>query len=391
MTEVQQNLISTLENRRKAGTYRAPTVKEHLIDFCSNDYLGFARSALLRYRIEEECRKYPFHKIGATGSRLITGNSTYAEKLEKYIADFHRAPAAILFNSGYTANGGLFGSVPQKNELIVYDESIHASVHEGIRLSRASAVSFRHNDISDLERILSSHQHMPQYVAIESIYSMDGSQAPLEDIVGLCQKYHASLIVDEAHATGLYGPQGEGLVVQLGLEKQVFARVYTFGKALGGHGAAIVGPQHLIEYLYNYARSYIYTTALPFPSLVAIKCSYDILPCQTGKRRKIHQLISLFKDHLFPLFSGQLLHSESAIQSLLIPGNVAAKQVSAQLEEKGYYAKAILYPTVPKGTERIRFCLHAFNSAEDVIGLTVALREILNSKAGYSQQNILME
>ncbi len=374
MKSAEQTMLSFLQKREADLSIRKLANKDHLVDFCSNDYLGFSRSVLLKHRVEEEAKHFHFHKQGATGSRLISGNSEYIEHLEKKIADFHKADASLIFNSGYDANIGLLSSVPQKGDIIFFDELIHASIRDGIKMSRAEAVAFKHNDLEDLYHKLKLCK-LNAYIAIESVYSMDGDFAPLEAIIDLSRQFNAEVIVDEAHATGLFGNNGEGLVQQYGLEKDVFARVHTFGKAMGCHGATVLGSEILKQFLINYSRSFIFTTALPFHSLATIKCAYDLLTKQKNKIQKIKYLVHLFKTKIQLNNNAYLIPSESPIQSIVIPGNDRAKQVSAELEKAGFYAKAILYPTVPKGAERIRICIHSFNTEEQVLGLVKVLNK----------------
>ena len=376
MTPAEQTLLSFLQKREANLSIRKLTNKDHLVDFCSNDYLGFSRSALLQHRVEEEVKQHHFHKQGATGSRLISGNSTYNEQLEKYISQYHNAESSLMFNSGYDANIGLFSGVPQKGDVIIFDELVHASIRDGIKMSRAEAVSFQHNNLEDLHNKLKTSS-LNAFISIESVYSMDGDFAPIKEIVALAKQYNAHVIVDEAHATGLFGANGGGLVQQFGLEQDVFARVHTFGKAMGCHGAVVLGSEVLKQFLVNYARSFIFTTAMPFHSLATIKCAYAILAKQQNKIQKISYLVDLFKKSIQVNRNAWLITSESPIQSIVIPGNDRAKLVSAELEKAGFYAKAILYPTVPKGAERIRICIHSFNTEEQVLGLANKLNELL--------------
>jgi 8-amino-7-oxononanoate synthase len=376
MTPAEKTLLAILQKREADLSIRKLTNKDHLVDFCSNDYLGFSRSALLQHRVEEEVKKHNFHKQGATGSRLISGNSTYIEQLEKYISQYHNAESSLIFNSGYDANIGLFSGVPQKGDLIIYDELVHASIRDGIKMSRAEAVSFQHNNLEDLHNKLKTSS-LNAFISIESVYSMDGDFAPIKEIVALAKQYNAHVIVDEAHATGLFGENGGGLVQQFGLEQDVFARVHTFGKAMGCHGAVVLGSEVLKQFLVNYARSFIFTTAMPFHSLATIKCAYAILAKQQNKIQKISYLVDLFKKSIQVNKNAWLISSGSPIQSIVIPGNDRVKLVSAELEKAGFYAKAILYPTVPKGAERIRICIHSFNTEEQVLGLANKLNELL--------------
>ena len=267
-----------------------------------------------------------------------------------------------------------WSSVPQYNDLILFDELMHASIRDGLKLTRGKAVSFRHNDLEDLKEKLSGGFEN-KYVAVESVYSMDGDFGLLKELAEICEAMNANLVVDEAHATGLFGPKGEGRVVELGLEGKCFARVHTFGKALGSQGAIVLGSETLKEFLINFSRPFIFSTALPFYALVSIKVAYDILSNDSHSKLIIRDLFELFEQELKVNGRAKLLPSESPIQSIIIPGNEQAKQISEQLERAGFYAKAILYPTVPRGKERIRFCFHSFNTKEQVEELVQVLNK----------------
>lgn len=363
-------LQNKLENRKKVGTYRSLQTCDDKIDFWSNDYLGFARSAGLKEHIKFLTENANY---GATGSRLISGNSIFVEELEQEIAQYHDAESALIFNSGYDANLGLFSCIAAIDDTIFYDDLVHASIHDGLKLSRAQTVSFQHNNLIDLEHKLSQQTIGNAFIAIESVYSMDGDVAPLNEFVILAEKYGAAIIIDEAHGTGSFGQNGGGLVDELGLEKRIFARVHTYGKAMGAHGSAILGSLTLRNYLINYARSFIFTTALPTHSLLAVKGGYDWLKKHPELRVKLKQNIAFFIENARTFFGNKLLKSDTAIQSVIIPGNENAKRVAAAAQEAGYAVKAIVFPTVPKGQERIRICLHAFNTEEEILGVIGAL------------------
>ena len=194
--------------------------------------------------------------------------------------------------------------------------------------------------------------------------------SPLVELIALCKKYNVNLIVDEAHATGFFGKKGEGRIAELGLQNDCFARVHTFGKSLGGHGAIVLGSSVLREFLINFSRSFVFTTALPLHHLVWIKCAYDLLPEQKEKVAVIHLLKKILEEKLKPNGDVRLQTGSGPIQAVIIPGNERARRVAALLEEGGIYAKAILYPTVPRGGERIRICLHNFNTPQEVINLS---------------------
>lgn len=357
-------LKAFLDKKQAAGLLRKLVSVTDKIDFCSNDYLGFASKINLN--------DSPFSPIpiGSTGSRLITGNSTLAENTEGVIAQFHKAEAALIYSSGYMANVGLFSCIASKNDTIISDEYIHASIIDGIRLSKAHRSVFKHNDLVDLEAKLKTA--MPQkIVVVEAIYSMDGDEAPLSKIADLCEKYSALLIVDEAHSTGIYGDNGEGLVCQYGLENRVYARIHTFGKALGYHGAAIVGSSILRQYLINYSRSFIYTTALPPSFYFQIQSIYKVLP--NAQKNTLFDLIQYWKENIVTVKKYSIIESHSPIQAIVIGDNFKAKNIENQLINKGFFVKAILSPTVAVGTERLRISIHSFNTKKQINKLIVEL------------------
>lgn len=365
---VTQILASRLTEYEQRGLLRQLRTSNGLVDFCSNDYLGFARSPDLR----EAIRQFETEPLrtGATGSRLLAGNTQLAEETEEHLAGFYQTEAALIFNSGYDANLGLLACLPKAGDVLLTDELIHASMIDGARLSYATRQRFLHNDLNDLNQKLKQASETigngQIFVAVESIYSMDGDMAPLGLLVDLCDHYNAALLVDEAHATGLYGPNGEGQVVALSLQERVLARIHTFGKALGVHGAAIVGPTVLRNYLINFARPFIYTTALPPHSLLAIACAHKYLNVRPASRARLHQQLSYFRQQVADrLPHSNWTNSESPIQCLLIPGNGRARQVANLAQQAGFDVRAMLSPTVPKGQERLRLCLHSFNTNEE--------------------------
>ena len=375
LTSAQTYLKNKLDERKSSGTYRTLKPENNLIDFCSNDYLGFARSAILRQSIETEIKKYPLGLNGSTGSRLLSGNITYAEDLEKQIAAFHQQEAGLLFNSGYDANLGLLSSLAQRGDTIILDELIHASAIDGARLSYANRYSFRHNDPDSLEAKLKQAKGNC-YVVIESVYSMDGDAPPLLDILTITEKYGANLIVDEAHAIGLYPT---GLVNHLGLQNRIFTTVVTFGKALGCHGAIVLGSSLLREYLINFSRPFIYTTAASFHQLASIKMAYQLLEIAEATITGLKNNITLFKNQTKTNDTYHLLNSDSAIQCIVLKSNEKAREGANILQNAGLDIRAILSPTVAQGTERIRICLHAFNTINDLALLTTTINQFINA------------
>jgi len=373
---VESDLIQRLKAQESSGLHRSLKTTENLIDFCSNDYLGFARSEELHREVQEYANNHGLYQPGSTGSRLLTGNTDFAEELEAFIANYHNAEAGLIFNSGYDANIGIFSCVPQREDTVIYDEFIHASIRDGIRLGLARAFSFEHNSIEALEFKLKKAKGQV-YIAIESVYSMDGDFSPLAEIVELSEKYNAKIIVDEAHATGIVGEGGKGRVVELGLEQKIMARMHTFGKALGCHGAVVLGTAELRCYLINFSRPFIYTTALPILSLISIKKAYDILSSCDNKILKTSILIDLYKQLIDGLIPTSKIESSTPIQCLILGENERVREASKSIQNEGFDVRPILSPTVPKGLERLRICLHAFNSEEEVKGLVNSIKRVI--------------
>lgn len=314
MTELCLNFLDSKLARHLKKSERRRLGK---IDFASNDYLGFAKSPELHALF---CQKMgSLTQLGSTGSRLLTGNSPYYEHLEQKIARYHGEEAGLLFTSGYVANLALLSAVLSRDDTVIYDEKVHASIRDGIVLSRARSLSFRHNAVDHLAAQIKRCKK-PPFVVVESLYSTDGTRAPLEAIAELCPE---RLIVDEAHATGVFGP---GLVTM-----PVFARVHTFSKALGVQGAIVLGSQKLRDYLITTARPFIYTTALSMPHLVAIECAYT------------------------------LLHSQKPFP---YPSPILSTPLRAVPND--FDIRPLRYPTVLRGEECLRICLHTFNTPDEI-------------------------
>lgn len=365
--KLAENLIQKLENRKQNNSLRKLPVFNNLVDFSSNDYIGFSKSESIfklthAYLLENE-----IFQNGASGSRLISGNHSLYQIAETFIAEFHDVESALIFNSGYDANVGFFSAVPQRNDVILYDELSHASIRDGILMSNAKSYKFNHNDFEDLERLIQKFSNTNIYIVTETVFSMDGDSPNLEELADLSEKHNCYLVVDEAHTLGVFGEKGEGLIQYLNLHNRVFARIMTFGKGLGCHGSVILGSTDLKEYLVNFARSFIYTTGLSPHSVATILIAYQQLDVQKETIEKLRQNIVLFNQQknllgLKPMF----VRSKSAIQSAIVPGNENAKQLAQQLQDKGFDIKAILSPTVPEGQERLRFCIHSYNSEEEI-------------------------
>ena len=393
--KLPEKLQKKIDTRKLTGTLRELKITDDLVDFSSNDYLGLSKDGLLLQITSEILQKNNIQHQGATGSRLLSGNHALYTVAENAIADFHESETALIFNSGYDANIGFFQSVPQRGDVILYDEYIHASIRDGITLGNAKAFKFSHNNLSSLEKLLIKQMPVSPlvggdtrrgegakqqkgdlgqeiYVVTESVFSMDGDSPDLSAIQTLCETYNAHLVVDEAHATGVVGTHGQGLVQMLDLEKRVFARIITFGKAMGTHGAAILCSKELRSYLINFARSLIYTTALPPHTVATILAAYDHLSPKIENTPhlaigKLQENIKTFTQYLDRFQIRQyFIPSTSAIQCAIIPGSTNVIALSRKLKQHGYNVKPILSPTVPEGKERLRFCLHSTMIEEEI-------------------------
>ena len=359
-----KKLHKKLNQRVDSKSFRNLAEQSSLIDFSSNDYLGYSKSKIIfddthNYLVNEN-----HTQNGATGSRLLSGNHDLYAIVEEQLKEIHQSEA-LVFSSGYDANLGFFSAVPQRHDVILYDEYSHASIRDGIRLSSAKAYAFKHNNINDLEEKLRKYSGNDDvYVVTESVFSMDGDSPNLSELCSLCKKYDAKAVIDEAHALGVFD---YGLVQKLGLENDVFARIITFGKAMGCHGAAILGCQNLKEYLINFSRPFIYTTGLSPHSLATIQMTYEYFEKDTLKSKNLHKNIQYFitkcsELQLVSLFIG----SVSAIQCCVISGNSNVKDCSNFIQSNGFNVKPILSPTVPEGQERLRFCIHSYNTFEQI-------------------------
>ncbi|CZT06975.1 related to 7-keto-8-aminopelargonate synthetase and related enzymes [Rhynchosporium graminicola] len=388
---INQSMKSLLSKRKDNSALRAlTTTSSNAVDFSSNDFLSLSNCPIFKKAYLTELTTSPDFHLGSGGSRLLDGNSRYAENLEAEIAAFHGAPAALLFNSGFDANAGFFACVPQPGDVVLYDEFIHASVHEGMRLSRAgSCKSFSHNSLRDLrerieelredEKAMRGERNV--FVAVESLYSMDGDLAHLEAIVDLVDellpKGNGLVVVDEAHSNGVYGEHGRGIVCSLGLEKRVFARLHTFGKGLACNGAAILCSPLTREYLINYARPLIYSTSMSFPSLAAIKVVYSLK--RQGMTQPLINHLNELIEHMYRQLLSLLPHAKdqlTGVQILQIPNELPRSPIIALLtpeprslakycQEKGFVVRAIVPPTVPEGTQRVRDAKMARDEAWD--------------------------
>jgi 8-amino-7-oxononanoate synthase len=380
---IEERLAAILEKRKQEGSLRQLKLSSGLVDFYSNDYLGFSRSLELEDLFRDNLQNLSDRngrRIGSTGSRLLSGNSALAEELESMLKTFHQAEAALLFNSGYDANVGMISAFVRPGDSVFYDELVHASMHDGLKLARVKGIPFQHNDLDHLEALLAhspkESKESQRFILVESIYSMDGDSAPLVELCQLAERYGANLLVDEAHATGIFGLQGQGLCVELGVQNKVFARLVTFSKALGTHGAVVLTTEKAKQYLVNFARSFIYSTASSLSSLMEVQAGYQLL--QKGDftlqaKQKVEAFQTLLTKYPQLPF---LRSSQSMIQALFVPGNFEVRQMANRIQEAGFDLRPLVFPTVQKGKERIRICLHTFNTQEEMEGLLEVIGKV---------------
>jgi len=381
MEDFPDKLLKKLEQRKEEGAFRSLMPPTSGIDFSSNDYLGFAQS---------EAKNTMVFASGSTGSRLISGNHHLYDEAEATVADFHRAEAALIFNSGYDANLGLLSALLQRNDYIFYDASVHASIRDGIALGKARSYKFDHNNLHSLKARVSNvlgadgrPEGSEVYIITETVFSMEGDGPDIAALAAYCHGEGYRLILDEAHAAGVLGPQGRGAVIEANCQDLVFARIITFGKALGCHGAAILGRSILKDYLINYSRSLIYTTALPPSGVYAISKAYERLNGPEGSRAQesLRRNISLFTSSIKQRgLTGYFTEARAAIRCCEIGGNERVKALSTALRGNGFDVKPILSPTVAEGKECLRFSVHAFNTGEEIRGVLTILEQSLKMK-----------
>ncbi len=362
-------VLAALESRSADDALRSLALYDGLIDFSSNDYLGFSTTGALKAEMERTAPADE-RRVGSTGSRLLSGNSRYAEETEQLLARFYGAEASLIFSTGYAANVGLLSCVPTRHDTILYDELCHASIIDGIRLSLAKhRYKFRHNDLEHLRELLLTSRGSV-FVVTESLFSMDGDFAPIEELCMLARQHGAFVIVDEAHAVGVFGERGEGLVASLGLEGEVFGRVVTFGKGMGAHGAAVCGSETLRQYLINFSRSFMYSTAPEFETFRTIRAAHTLASSASVERSVLKKVIGAYQTAIQELGAS----NNGPIQTVRISPNTNTRKLAASIREQGMDVRAILSPTVAKGEERLRICLHAFNTAGQVENLVAAIR-----------------
>ncbi len=330
-----------------------------VINFSSNNYLGIANHPALAAAAKAAIDRYG---CGSGASRLISGNMTLHEELEAQLAEFKNTEAALVFNSGYQANIGILSTLSGEGDVILSDALNHASIIDGCRLSKAQTLVYSHCDLAALEVALKQAASARRRLIVsETIFSMDGDEAPLAEIVELAERYDAMVMVDEAHGTGVFGANGAGVVAKLGLASRVLIQMGTLGKALGGFGAYVAGSRALCDLLINRCRSFIFTTALPPAVMAMALAAIDLVQSEPQRREALQHNCRKLKKGLSRL-GFELGRSESPILPLIVGDAARCMALSAALLERGVFAQGIRPPTVPVGTSRLRITSMATHS-----------------------------
>jgi 8-amino-7-oxononanoate synthase len=380
LTRSLEKELREIEARGQLRTLEIPAG----INFCSNDYLGLAANAALRIAVMDAVARA--ERVGSTGSRLLAGNAREWEELEGEFADFAGADAALYFTSGYAANVGLLSAVAGRGDIIFSDASNHASLIDGARISGAEKVVFPHCDLAALELALHDRVSQPgrKLVVTESVFSMDGDLAPLREMTLVAKRYGAEMIVDEAHATGVFGADGRGRVAELGLVDEIFAVVHMCGKALASAGAFVCGGLTLKKYLINCARTFLFNTALPPYFAGQIRAALALARSADAERARLRAMSARLREDL-RAGGWDTGRSASQIVPVLLGENDVALRIAAKLGREGFAVRAIRPPTVAEGTARLRLSLNCSLKDEELARFVRAMagaREMVAAVAG---------
>jgi 8-amino-7-oxononanoate synthase len=366
-----QFVVESLEQLRCEGRFRSLSLNRELIDFSSNDYLGLSQHPQIKNALLEAIQKdIP---LGATGSRLLSGNLDMHADVEEFLAKAFNSESALLFSSGYLANLATLSAFGTDQTEYFSDELNHASLIDGMRMTKAKRTIFGHNDSEDLRRLLMASQSPRKAIVTESVFSMDGDLAPLAELVDLAEEFEALLIVDEAHATGVFGETGLGRFENV-RPSENFISIHTCGKALGSQGAFVLSSQKAREYLINFARPFIFSTAISPLLAVQIKTAVALLPSLGLERQFLHQLSQSVRTSVRDIFD--IGKSESQIIPIILGSNDRVLNASRLLQENGFDVRAIRSPTVSPGTERLRISVKSSLRQDDVRALTKVLERV---------------
>ena len=379
-TELQNELNERaaqglLRQRRTLDSPQSPHVTvdgSSYLSFCSNDYLGLANHPRLVAALQEGAAQWG---VGAGAAHLVSGHFEPHHRLEQELATFVGKPAALLFSTGYMANLGVVQALVGKGDTVFADKLNHASLNDAMLLSRAGVKRYRHNDIAQLAQLLEQTQTGRKLAITDAVFSMDGDLAPLPELLALCERHGAWLLVDDAHGFGVLGEQGRGSLARFGIASERIIYMATLGKAAGVSGAFVAAERAVIDTLVNHARSYVYTTATPPALACALRESLQLIAQGDALRGHLRGLIARLRGGLAGL-RWELMPSDTAIQPLLIGDNGAALALSDGLRERGIRVAAIRPPTVPQGTARLRITLSAAHTESDVDQLIGALHEL---------------
>jgi 8-amino-7-oxononanoate synthase len=343
--------------------------------FCSNDYLGLANHPRIVEAAVDAALRYG---VGQGASHLLSGHSVVHERLESSLAQFLGMSRALLFSSGYQANIGAVTALAGPEDAVFSDALNHASLIDGVRLTRAEVMRYPHADVDSLSRALASSRGKTKLIVTDGVFSMDGDIAPLPGLLELCERHDALLLVDDAHGFGVIGPEGRGSPAHFGLHSSRLVYVGTLGKAAGVSGAFVAGAPEVVETVLQRARTYVYTTAAPAMLAAAVEVSLELIRKEEWRRERLRKLIGSLKHSLREI---ELKSSDTPIQPLILGSNAKALGASAMLRERGILVPAIRPPTVPEGTARLRISLSAAHGEPDVSRLVAALRETCRSGA----------
>jgi 8-amino-7-oxononanoate synthase len=385
-----RRLVEQLEEIGRSGLLRRRLVRQgpqgsrivvagrEYLAFCSNDYLGLANHPRIVEAAVEAARTCG---VGEGASHLLSGHSVVHERLEAKLAEFLEVPRALLFSTGYQANIGAVTALVGAEDAVFSDALNHASLIDGVRLSRARVVRYPHADLDYLGKALAESRARGKLVVSDGVFSMDGDIAPLRPMLDLCERHDAWLLVDDAHGFGVIGPEGRGSAAHFGLRSPRLVHVGTLGKAAGVSGAFVAGASEVIETVLQRARTYIYTTAAPALLAAAVEASLELIRKEEWRREHLRRLIAILRQSLHGA-EPALAPSDTPIQPLVIGASSEAVAASAVLRERGILAPAIRPPTVPEGTARLRISLSAAHSEQDVTRLAAALRDLCAAGAG---------
>ncbi|RAL11781.1 aminotransferase class I/II-fold pyridoxal phosphate-dependent enzyme [Aspergillus homomorphus CBS 101889] len=416
---LNSKLQTPLEQRQRQQRFMEPppagTVAS-LIDFGSNDTLSISSSRVLTRAFLAQLDAHPNFIVGSTSTRIFEGTSQYLDDIERDLARFHNAPAGLFFNSGFDANVALWSTIPRPDDVVLHDEYIHASIHDGMRRGRAKTKMFAHNDLEDFRRCLEDikHNHGLKegknvvFVAVESFYSMDGDVVPIREMLEISKQVlpqgNVVYSIDEAHSNGVIGPNGSGLVCHYGLEKEIGLRLHTCGKGLGSTGAVVLASETVRMAMINYSRNVVFSTAPSFVTVAAVRAGYELAASEEGEKRRqrLQQNTRYFQHRVaehpkwaevtakgiirIPASEDWGSRSfETPIFALITPPG-QANELAEHIHAAGYWLDSVHYPIVPKDLSRVRLTVHADNTEEQIEGVVKTFMDWATRQLGQERR-----